>query len=218
MQNLPVPIQSSLPAQAESRLPDLTGTRALRHYHHARPSNRRRILVPFSINLDGGWRQKGRVTVINSKAPKLRARPGEFVELNGELLKKYQDKLWEVIYCFRVKGDHNWLYCLAARKSVIQDDGKDEIGKALDSLGCGKGTPRVVYGRGWGKGTRRFVDVQFGDGMAAHIYFADIPCHGDSIILMNQQMVSKNVKLVNSGAGEIQSFFSKKTIHKNKQI
>ncbi|HLC77986.1 MAG TPA: hypothetical protein VJH92_02585 [Candidatus Nanoarchaeia archaeon] len=186
MQNLPVPIQSSLPAQAESRLPDLTGTRALRHYHHARPSNRRRILVPFSINLDGGWRQKGRVTVINSKAPKLRARPGEFVELNGELLKKYQDKLWEVIYCFRVKGDHNWRYCLSVRKSVIQDDGKDEIGKALDSLGCGSKTPRVIYG-------------QFMDDMAAFNFFADIPHHGDSIVLTNQQMLSGNVKVVSSG-------------------
>ncbi len=111
------------------------------------------------------------------KPPKLRFRPGTFV--------KYKGSLCEVMYCYRVQdAPHEWLFCLEERQSLSSVPA-DFIGQALNALGAGSTTPRVVY-------------ELFRDSMDALKFFSDIPRNGNSTIVTNKTMLNE-VEIVSSG-------------------
>jgi hypothetical protein len=134
-----------------------------------------RMQRPPQLHLDG-WRAGGTVrTYPGGKPPKLRFRPGMFVEDHGQL--------YEILYAYRLRKDpHTWLFCLEERSNL---EGKlDAIGTFLERMGAGKHTPRIVY-------------ELFADDYAAFEFFADIPAHGDQVTKSNQDMLK--MRVVSSG-------------------
>ena len=77
------------------------------------------------------------IKLTRSKPPKLRFRPGQFVELEG--------KLYEIIYAYRVKGDHQWRFCLEERRSFRSVEKGDVVGQWLADLDLDAGISRIVY-------------------------------------------------------------------------
>ena len=111
------------------------------------------------------------------KPPKLRWKPGSFV--------KYKGHLYEVMYAYRVQAEpQEWRFSLEERKTLSSKPA-DFIGQALDALGAGSTTPRIVY-------------ELFRDWMSAHQFFADIPLHGDRLEVTNKALL-QNGELVSSG-------------------
>lgn len=130
---------------------------------------RKKILTP-AITFTGEQRK---IDVFSEKAPKLRFKPGQFF--------KYQNSVWEVIYCYRTKDEpHIWKFCLEESRD------KDKMSIFLNQT-CGLLTNRVM------------VDC-FRDGMDAMTYFADIPANGDRLHVRTTELINKAVLL---SSGEI---------------
>ena len=120
---------------------------------------------------------RGRMAVQTGKPPKLRWQPGSLVRVEGQL--------YEIMYAFRsASHSHEWQFCLEERKSVLQQE-PDLLQKVAEALGCGEGTPRIVY------------DV-FRSSTDAHSFFFDIPSNGDRRVVYNKTLMGK-ATLVSSG-------------------
>jgi len=105
------------------------------------------------------------------KPPKLRFKPGNFVELEGQL--------YEILYAYRTKeSEGQWCFCLEERDSTEQV--LDALGTMLEGMGCGKNTPRVVY-------------EIFHDWHDAHTFFSDIPAHKDRRHVSNQTLLKGQI-------------------------
>ncbi len=115
--------------------------------------------------------------LIPSRPPKLRFYPGMFVELGKQL--------YEIVYAYRVKGDHQWKFCLEERESLCSVEERDKINQALVAAGVGNETHRIIY------------DL-FRNTFDAFQFFSDIPLHGDRRHVGNKTMVQE-AKIVSSG-------------------
>lgn len=117
------------------------------------------------------------MTVIDGgKPPKLRFRPGQFIEYKGQL--------HELMFAYRVKDDpHEWIFCLEERRDL--SGRKDLIGIVAEALGCGDETPRILY------------DL-LRDSYDAFRYFEDIPANGDRTHVRNKDLLQKG-KVISSG-------------------
>lgn len=125
-------------------------------------------------DLDGS-RRPGQVLKAFSptKAPKIRFRPGDWFEFDGEL--------WEIIYIFRLKErPGEWLHELESREMESPD--RTLISLAVLALGAGKDTPRIVYN-------------EFQSSMDASDYFWDIPGLGSSRICRSTEELLKFKKI-----------------------
>jgi hypothetical protein len=111
---------------------------------------------------------RGSVWVIRGrKPPKLRWRPGEIYQIDGQL--------YEVICCYRLQEDpQEWRVRLEERKAI--DEEHDAIGQIAEGLGLGNNTQRVVYDL-----FQSYTD--------ADTYFADIPRNGDGRTVLNKTML-----------------------------
>jgi hypothetical protein len=127
-----------------------------------------KLKLPTSTSLEGPRRDRGTIRVSPAgKPPKLRWKPGSKVRYKGDL--------YEVMYCYRIESDpHEWQVCL---EEVVAPD---EIARALDGLGAGSTTPRIVY-------------EIFRDWYEASSYFMDIPANGDRHHVTNKQMLQDAV-------------------------
>lgn len=119
----------------------------------------------------------GSISVTTGKPPKLRFRPGTIVEYKGQV--------YEIVYAYRVKADpHEWFYCLEER-SKSGELVLDQIGSALQAMGAGRDTPRVVY-------------EIFRDHGDANTYFFDIPVERDRNTVKNKDLL-KGGKVLSQG-------------------
>lgn len=143
------------------------------------PPREKVIRTPSIMYLDGPSSRGGMKVLNGGKAPKVRFKTGQFV--------KRGDEIWEVIYAYRLKTNpHEWIYCLEERKQIgksLSDD--DKLGHMFNALGCGEGTPRIVF------------DI-FKSSMDAHRFFADIPANGDREDVPNKKMLNE-FKIISSG-------------------
>ena len=138
---------------------------------------RKRIGIPSGTTLSGHRSDRGHAYVTTSKPPKLRWRPGSFIRVHG--------KLYEIMYCYCVQPEpQEWHFSLEERRGLSSTP-TDAIGQALNTLGAGSTTPRIVY-------------EVFRDGYAAHAFFSDIPLHGDRWTVGNKFLL-QNGELVSSG-------------------
>lgn len=76
-----------------------------------------------------------------------------------------------------------WIYVL--EETELQERPAEGVLGMLDALGVGEETPNVFEGL-------------FANAFDAHVYFNDVPCKGDRVILSNRKMM-KYVKLISSG-------------------
>lgn len=118
-----------------------------------------------------GWENGSSMKVHPAgKPPKLRFKPGQFINL--------ENQLYEILYCYRTKENPSeWLFCLEERK-VRSSEPQDLMGKILESMGAGKHTPRIVY-------------EVFDDYLDAMRFFDDVPRNGDSRIVSNKTLIQK---------------------------
>jgi len=139
---------------------------------------RKTIEMPRGMTL-GGFRDRGKLNVAApGKPPKLRYRPGQFIEV--------ENQLFEIIFAYRLVSEpFEWIFCLEERKSFRSIEPGDKIGEIAEAMGCGAETPRIVY-------------EMFRDSMDAHQYFWDIPANGNRQDFTNKNLIQKG-KLVSSG-------------------
>lgn len=137
----------------------------------------KKIPMPPGTGMDGPV-NRGKVSVVpGGKPPKLRFRPGQYIE--------YQGRLHELMFAYRLRDDpHEWIYALEEREDL--SDQKDVIGQIARHIGCGESTPRIVY------------DI-FLNSVDANTFFFDIPADGDRIHVRNRSMMKK-AKIISSGA------------------
>ncbi len=128
-----------------------------------------KIMTPSRLADLNGGRMKGRpINVERSKPPKLRFKPGDLFEFDGET--------WELIYCYRVAREPGiWHHCVETRK--VQRAGPTSlIASALIGLGAGATTPRIVY-------------EAFKDHQDASQFFSDIYRLGDGEVKTTQELL-----------------------------
>lgn len=137
----------------------------------------KKVQLPPGTSLTG-LVDRGRTSVLHGgKPPKLRFRPGQYVEFDGQL--------YEVMYAYRLKENpHEWIFCLEERKDL--SGSMDEIGQIAESLGCGSLTPKIVY------------DLFHSWAQAAEFFF-DIPANGDRANVTNKSLLQRG-RLISSGA------------------
>ena len=134
-----------------------------------------------------GFRQRGTIWVESpGKPPRIRFQPGCFV--------RYENKLYEVIYCFRVEANpQEWLYSCEERSTITRPYGhynvvnleNPDMMDILAFAGAGQLTPRIV----------REI---FKNESEAWSYFCDIPIMRDRRTLSNKKLVQKG-ELISSG-------------------
>lgn len=137
-----------------------------------------RVRTPDLTGLDGSTRPRDTFMTVGTKPPKVRFRPGSFIELEG--------RIYEVMYAYRVEKDpHEWRYVLEDRDGLRRVVPTDPWAQLAIQSGVGELTPRIVY------------DL-FEDDGEAHIYFAGIPRWKNRRVVLNKQMV-QSAKLLSSG-------------------
>lgn len=139
---------------------------------------RKTINMPRGMTLDG-FRNRGKINVAApGKPPKLRYRPGQFIQA--------ENQLWEIVFAYRLVNEpFEWIFCLEERKSFRSVEPGDRIGELAAAMGCGAETPRIVY-------------EMFRDSMDAHQFFGDIPSNGNRKDFTNKNLIQKG-KVVSSG-------------------
>lgn len=140
-------------------------------------SQRRIVQLPPETTMKGK-KERGQISLIKGgKPPKLRFRPGQYIQYKGQL--------YELMFAYRLKEDpHEWIYCLEERRS-LSGRPKDTIAAVSASLGCGDGTPRIVY------------DI-FHDGYQVFEFFIDIPGNGDRNNVRNKDLLQHG-EVISSG-------------------
>lgn len=127
--------------------------------------------LPPEYTLRGPKKRREIIVFAPGKPPKLRYKPGSYV--------LYKNSIHEVMFAYRIhEKPHEWIFAIEERKSLKLD----KIGDALQRMGAGSDTDRIVY-------------EIFRDHYQVYEYFRDIPFSGDRIHLTNQQMISE-VKVV----------------------
>ncbi len=123
---------------------------------------------------------KHRIHVFDNKPPKLRWKPGQWLNYKGEL--------WKVVYIYRVKeNDREWQFCLEQPRDV----------RALDLL-----VYQMYLDWKKGKGQKPAMmpdwpteEVEYGvfySHMDAHTYFFSLPAMGDRCIATTKTLLKEN--------------------------
>jgi len=115
--------------------------------------------------------RNGKLYVSDGKPPKLRFRPGWYVE--------YEGQLYVIQYAFRVQEvPHEWHFCLEERAQLHAPN--ETMMDALCALIEERQdpVPRIVYSI-------------FRNSWDAMQYFVSIPCSGDRVTITNKKLLNR---------------------------
>lgn len=145
------------------------------------PEPGRQWLPLWTTTLDHGHHIQGYVSVRQTKAPKRRFDPGQYL--------RYEGQLYEVMYAYRTEeAPSEWVYYLEERRDLT-----------------GSRTPLqtiVEDGYGSGGGVQRVISGVFYNDQHARDYFSDIYRAADALSIRNGDLLRK-AQMVSSGAVEV---------------